>query len=84
MSKPKDDDLGFAPEWDQPIRYIDRTHAWYRALGFGVAYRYAQFAEVPFAPLAKPLSKARIALLTTAAPYQSDKGDQTARRTDSD
>jgi hypothetical protein len=31
---------------------------------------------VPFHPLGKPLSECRIALITTAAPYQPDKGDQ--------
>ena len=31
---------------------------------------------MPFHPLGKPLSECRIALVTTAAPYQPDKGDQ--------
>jgi D-proline reductase (dithiol) PrdB len=31
---------------------------------------------VPFQPLGRPLSRCRIALITTAAPYQPDKGDQ--------
>jgi len=63
---------------DQPIRYIERTHRWYGALGYGNPYRYAQYADVPFAPLAKPLSASRVALLTTAAPYRPGKGDQGA------
>ena len=71
-----DDELGFAPWSTQPIRYIDRTHAWYDALGYGNPYRYAQYAQVPFAPMRKPLAQSRVALLTTAAPYQPDKGDQ--------
>jgi hypothetical protein len=29
------DVLGFAPDDDQPIRYIDRSHGWYGALGNG-------------------------------------------------
>jgi D-proline reductase (dithiol) PrdB len=33
---------------------------------------------VPFRPLKKPLGESRIALITTAAPYQPDKGDQGA------
>ena len=32
--------------------------------------------DVPFTPLKKPLSESRVALVTTAAPYQPDKGDQ--------
>ena len=65
-----------APDDDQPIRYIERTHAWYGALGYGNPYRYAQFDEVPFTPLRKPLADCRVMLLTTAAPYNPDLGDQ--------
>jgi len=68
-----------ADETDAPTRYIERTHAWYAALGYPEPYRYAQFAEVPFTPLARPLAQARIALLTTAAPYRPELGDQSAR-----
>jgi hypothetical protein len=60
------------------VPYIERTHAWYGALGYGNPYRYAQYTEVPFKPLSRPLATARVALLTTAAPYQPDKGDQSA------
>jgi len=62
----------------QPVRYIERTHAWYAALGFTTPYRYAAFADVPFAPLRKALADCRVALLTTAAPYRADKGEQGA------
>jgi len=72
------DALGFAPEWDAPVRYIDRTHAWYDALGTDNHYRYAQYADVPFTPLGRALSACRVALLTTAAPFQPDKGPQGA------
>jgi D-proline reductase (dithiol) PrdB len=68
--------LGFAPQFDQPIRYIDRTHRWYDTLGYGNPYQYAHYAETPFTALEKALSDCRLALLTTAAPYQPDKGDQ--------
>jgi hypothetical protein len=70
---------GQSPEWDVPIAYIRRTHEWYGTLGYGNPYRYAQFAEVPFAPLRMPLRECRVALLTTAAPYQPGKGAQNAR-----
>ena len=33
---------------DQPIPYMERTHAWYRALGYVDPYRYSHFEEVPF------------------------------------
>lgn len=61
-----------------PIRYIARTHAWYAALGYDNPYQYARFDEVPFCPLRKALAYCRVALITTAAPYQPDKGDQSA------
>lgn len=69
----------FAPDWDQPVRYIERTHRWYQALGYPATYRYAHYLDVPFSPLPGPLSQLRIALLTTAAPYRSDCGDQSVR-----
>jgi len=61
---------------DVPIPYMARTREYYRALGYDEAYRWAHFAEVPFAPLAKPLQKCRVALVTTAAPYDPAHGDQ--------
>ena len=64
------------PVWDQPVRYIDRTHAWYNALGTNNPYQYAHFLDVPFQAMQKPLSQCRVALLTTAAPYQPEKGPQ--------
>ncbi len=61
-----------------PVRYIERTHAWYAALGYDTPYRYAAFADVPFSQLQQPLSASRVLLLTTAAPYRPDKGAQGA------
>jgi hypothetical protein len=65
-----------APDHDVPIPYRQRITNYYRTLGYGAPYRWAHFAEVPFAPLKKPLAESRIGLITTAAPYQPDKGDQ--------
>ena len=61
---------------DTPIDYMRRTRAWYLALGYDNPYRYAHHTDVPFSPLRIALAGARIALLTTAAPYQPDKGPQ--------
>ena len=72
----RDIDLGFSAPDDQPIAYIQRTHDWYAALGYANPYRYAQFADTPFASLATPLAQARVALITTAAPFRPDLGDQ--------
>jgi hypothetical protein len=58
------------------IAYIDRTRDYYRALGYEQAYVWAHHTEVPFAPLHRPLAQTRLALVTTAAPFQPGKGDQ--------
>jgi D-proline reductase (dithiol) PrdB len=71
-----DEALGFAPECGAPIPYMQRIRDYYLALGYATPYRWAHYAEVPFQPLPKPLSHCRVALITTAAPYQPDKGDQ--------
>lgn len=68
--------LGFAPDFDAPIPYMQRTRAYYRAIGYTTPYRWAHFLDAPFTPLRKPLSQARVTLITTAAPFQPDKGDQ--------
>ena len=65
----------FAAEHDVPVPYMQRTRDYYLALGFA-AYRWAHFVEAPFAPLRTPLSQARVGLITTAAPYQPEAGDQ--------
>ncbi|MFL5455123.1 MAG: hypothetical protein ACJ78X_01855 [Myxococcales bacterium] len=59
-----------------PVAYMERTREYYAALGYGEPYRWAHFEHVPFQPLRKPLSRSRVTLVTTAAPYQPDKGDQ--------
>jgi len=71
--------LGFSSLDELPVRYIDRTHAWYDALGTNNHYRYASFDEVPFTRLAKLLSQCRVALLTTAARFDPDKGQQDSK-----
>jgi hypothetical protein len=65
----------FAPDDDVPIPYMQRTREYYLALGFA-PYRWAHFDEVPFTPLRTPLSRARVGLITTAAPFQPGAGDQ--------
>jgi D-proline reductase (dithiol) PrdB len=67
---------GLAPAHDVPIAYMQRTRSYYQALGYGAPYEWAHFADVPFQPLAKSLATCRVALVTTAAPYQPDRGDQ--------
>jgi len=68
--------LGFADEDDAPIPYMERIRDYYQGLGYGPPYRWAHYAAVPFRPLPRRLAECRIALVTTAAPYQPDKGEQ--------
>jgi D-proline reductase (dithiol) PrdB len=64
-----------AEEHDVPISYVQRTRDYYQLLGFA-PYRWAHFVDVPFTPLGTPLDRARVALITTAAPFQPGAGDQ--------
>jgi D-proline reductase (dithiol) PrdB len=61
---------------DLPIRYIDRSRAYYGALGYGNPYRWARSEDVPFTEIRKSVNSSRLALITTAAPYNPDAGDQ--------
>jgi D-proline reductase (dithiol) PrdB len=55
-----------------PIKYMDRTRHYYRALGYTHDYIWATFNDVPFSQPAKPLSEMRIVLITTASPPDFD------------
>ena len=59
------------PEFDSSHRifvsYIDKSREYYLARGYENPYRWAHYEDAPFAPLAKPLSQSRVALITTAA-----------------
>jgi glycine/betaine/sarcosine/D-proline reductase family selenoprotein B len=76
MAKDLSEEFGFAPPHDAPIPYMQRIRDYYQALGYGAPYQWAHYARVPFQPLRKPLAESRITIVTTAAPYQPDKGDQ--------
>ena len=69
-------ELTFAPELDQPIRYIERTRNYYLGLGYDNPYIWAHFIDAPFTPLAKPLNQSVLGLITTAVPFDPDKGPQ--------
>jgi hypothetical protein len=60
---------------DETVRYIERTREYYRALGYTKDYVWANYDEVPFARLAKPLREARIGLVTTAHPPDRSNRD---------
>ena len=53
-----------------------RTREYYAAIGYTTPYRWAHYVDAPFQPLKKPLSRSRVTIVTTAAPYDPAKGDQ--------
>ena len=54
-----DDQLGFAPDYDSPIPYMQRTRDYYAAIGYTTPYRWAHYVDAPFQPLSKPLAQSR-------------------------
>ena len=64
----------------ETVRYMDRTREYYRALGYPSDYVWSRFDAVPFAPLARPLSQARIGLVTTASPPDLCNRDASGKR----
>lgn len=65
-----------SPNVDEPIRYMERTRNYYLALGYDNPYVWAHHNDAPLTLLTKPLAETKVTLITTAARYQSDKGDQ--------
>jgi D-proline reductase (dithiol) PrdB len=76
MTAASDDHLGFAPDGDAPVPYMARTREYYAAIGYTTPYRWAHYVDAPFQPLRKPLAQSRLAIVTTAAPFDPAKGDQ--------
>jgi len=70
------DTLDFAVDHDAPIPYLHRITTYYQTLGYGKSYQWARYADVPFTRVNKPLAESKVALVTTAAPYQPGKGEQ--------
>ena len=57
------------------IEYIQRTRDYYAAQGYS-PYTWAHFDNTPWSQPEKPLHESRLALVTTAAPFQPELGDQ--------
>jgi hypothetical protein len=48
------------------VRYIDKTREYYKGEGYDRPYGWAHFDDIPFTPLAQPLSACRVGLVTTS------------------
>lgn len=57
---------------EEPVRYMERTRHYYRALGYTKDYVWAKHDKAPFVRLTKPLADCRLALITTASPFDFD------------
>lgn len=68
--------VAFASDADVAIPYMQRTRDYYAAIGYTTPYRWAHFTDAPFTPLKKPLAQSRVAIITTASPFDPAKGDQ--------
>ena len=71
-----DSAIAFAPDLEEPIRYMQRTRDYYRAIGYDAPYHWAHHDDAPFERLRKPLAQSRVTLITTAARFDPAKGDQ--------
>lgn len=76
MHSERSREFGFSLPEDSPVPYLRRIRDYYAVLGYGEAYEWAHYNDVPFTPLTKPLSECRVTIVTTAARYQHGKGDQ--------
>ncbi|TDH60277.1 hypothetical protein E2C06_22965 [Dankookia rubra] len=65
---------------DAPVRYMERTRLYYRALGYDNDYVWARHDAVPFTPLRKPLSARTVGLVSTAGPGDRSHRDARNRR----
>ena len=48
MAGSSDDQLGFAPDYDSPVPYMQRTRDYYAAIGYTTPYRWAHYVDAPF------------------------------------
>ena len=50
------------------VRYIERSRNYYAASGYDTPYEWAQFDDIPFAPLSKSLGTSTVTIVTTSMP----------------
>lgn len=58
------------------VPYIDKTRDYYRREGYARDYRWAHNTDGPFTPLAKPLARCRVMLVSTASVVRLDDAGQ--------
>jgi len=70
-------EMSYTPDADTPVPYMQRTRDWYPRAGLWQPLSLGSLCRraVP-SPLKKPLAQSTVALITTAAPFRPDKGNQ--------
>lgn len=63
-----------------PVRYMERTRNYYRALGYESDYVWAHHDDVAFANPTKPVAEMTVGLITTAGPADGSNRDARNRR----
>ena len=63
-------------DFDAPLDYLPRIKNYYIGLGYGKPYEWAKLDDVPLTNLQKPLSAARIGIVTTASLFNPENGEQ--------
>ena len=63
-------------DYNAPLDYLPRIKSYYLGLGYGEPYQWARQDDVPFFQLQKPLSDAKIGIVTTASLFNPENGDQ--------
>ena len=76
MNTSTDEHLGFAADDDAPIPYMARTREYYAAIGYATLIAGRITSRRRFSRCKKPLAESRVAIITTAAPFDPAKGDQ--------
>jgi len=56
---------------DETVAYMERTKQHYMAQGYSAAYQWAHYDSIPFQPLLKSLTDAKVTLITTTMPDRS-------------
>ena len=56
------------------LSYIDRSRHYYAARGYETPYRWETNDHVPFTTLRRPLAASRVAVVTTAFPFEHHAG----------
>ena len=51
MTAPDNEQFGFAPDYDSPVPYMQRTRDYYTAIGYTTPYRWAHYVDAPFQKL---------------------------------